>query len=120
MLKCYAALAALSVLAGCDTAQLTAFGQAAQADFSDGCADWGDVASLAGAGGALLPPPFDALAAATIAVVGDACSNPSFAQAAGTEQVVWIRQASANLKSILAQADAALVPTAAAGAGARP
>ena len=105
-------LAVLLLAAACSTAELDAAASAAGADFAAGCRDWQSVAALAGEAGALLPSPFNQAAAVTQAFVGDACTSQQFIAAAGTEQVQWIQQSTANLRAVVAAAQPAAQRTA--------
>jgi hypothetical protein len=99
-------LAAATVLlaAGCTPAEQAQLEQQASADFTAACNDWQSMAALAGAAGALLPPPLDEAASVTEGFVGDACTDPAFLASAGSEQVTWLKQSTLNLKAVIGSA----------------
>ncbi|HLY54522.1 MAG TPA: hypothetical protein VKS60_03125 [Stellaceae bacterium] len=105
------ALVLPALLAACTAAELTQIETTASADFAAACQDWQAVKAIAGEAGALLPPPFDEAAAVTEGFVGDACTNQAFIEAAGAQEVTWINQSIANLKSVVAQATTPTAPS---------
>jgi homoaconitase/3-isopropylmalate dehydratase large subunit len=101
------AVVILLLLSACNAAELSKLESTASADFAAGCADWQSVSAVAGEAGRFLPSPLNQAAAITEAFVGDACTNQNFIDAAGADEVAWIKQSTANLKAIVASGGSA-------------